>query len=118
MIETCMVAVALILADVLTGLASAAKSKTLSSSVMRDGLFKKLGELMLLGLAVFVHFILDVKPFTDLGIPPEIAYSVVGYIALMEILSIIENICVINPDLAVSRLLHMFNLDVDDKQDR
>ena len=55
-------------------------------------------------------------PFDSLGISPDIAYIVAAYIAWMELISIIENICKINPELPFTKILMMFNIDVDTKE--
>lgn len=104
--------------DVVCGIVGALRNKVLSSSVMREGLFNKCGELMLLGFAVLCYYVLNLDEFAGIGIPPEIAYAVAVYIVVMESVSILENICKINPDLPFAKLLAMFNIDVDkDVQD-
>ena len=102
----------LILMDIVCGIVGAARSKELCSAIMRDGLYNKLGELMLLLLAIFINEVLSIAPFDKIGIPPEIAYAVAIYIAVMEIISIIENICKINPSLPFAKILLMFNLNL------
>ena len=56
-------------------------------------LFNKVGEILLLLLGVLCNLMLDTYPFTQLGIPSEVAYAVAVYISSMEVLSILENIC-------------------------
>lgn len=102
----------LILMDIVCGIVGAARNKELCSAIMRDGLYNKFGELMLLLLAIFVNEVLLIEPFDKVGIPHEIAYAVAIYIAVMEIISIIENICKINPDLPFTKILLMFNLNL------
>lgn len=102
----------LILMDIVCGIASAARNKELCSTIMRDGLYNKFGELMLLLLAILINEVLLIAPFDKMGIPPEIAYAVAIYIATMEIISIIENICKINPELPFAKILLMFNLNL------
>lgn len=102
----------LILMDVVCGIAGAARNKELCSTIMRDGLYNKFGELMLLLLAIFINEVLLIEPFDKMGIPPEIAYAVAIYIAIMEIISIVENICKINPELPFAKTLLMFNLNL------
>lgn len=111
---TTMVAICciLILMDVVCGIAGAARNKELCSTIMRDGLYNKFGEIMLLLLATFINEVLLIAPFDKMGIPPEIAYAVALYIAIMEIISVIENICKINPELPIAKILLMFNLDL------
>lgn len=113
MINVCVCCCILILLDIISGIISAAKNNELSSSVMRDGLYAKTGELVLLATAAFVSHAITIPPFNSLGIPSEVLYSIGAYIALMEILSIIENACKINPDIPFSKILLIFNLNVD-----
>ena len=108
----------LILMDIVCGIVGAARNKELCSAIMRDGLYNKLGELMLLLLAIFINEVLLIAPFDKIGIPPEIAYAVAIYIAVMEIISIIENICKINPSLPFAKILLMFNLNLPDPVDK
>lgn len=104
---------AFVLLDVVSGLAAAIKNKELSSSVMHEGLYNKLGEVLLLVVAMFVASILEVYPFTELGIPPEVIYLVAVYITLMELVSILENICKLNPGLPIAKILAIFDIEVD-----
>lgn len=108
----------LILMDIVCGIAGAARNKELCSAIMRDGLYNKFGELMLLLLAIFVNEVLLIAPFDKMGIPPEIAYAVAIYIAIMEMISIIENICKINPELPFAKILLMFNLNLPEPVDK
>lgn len=108
---------AFVLLDVVSGLAAAVKNKELSSSVMHEGLYNKLGEVLLLVVAMFVGSILDIPPFTQLGIPPEVMYLVALYIALMELVSILENICKLNPGLPIAKILAIFDIEVDGSGD-
>lgn len=108
----------LILMDVVCGIVGAARNKELCSSIMRDGLYNKFGEFMLLLLAIFINEVLLIAPFDKIGIPPEIAYAVAIYIAVMEIISILENICKINPNLPFAKILLMFNLNLPEPVDK
>lgn len=108
----------LILMDIVCGIVGAARNKELCSAIMRDGLYNKFGELMLLLLAIFINEVLLIAPFDKIGIPPEIAYAVAIYIAIMELISIIENICKINPNLPFAKILLMFNLNLPEPVDK
>lgn len=108
---------AFVLLDVVSGLAAAIKNKVLSSSVMHEGLYNKLGEVLLLVVAMFVGSILDIPPFTQLGIPTEVMYLVPLYITLMELVSILENICKLNPNLPIAKILAIFDIEVDGSGD-
>lgn len=107
----------LMLMDIVSGITAAAKNKELCSTIMRDGLYNKFGELMLLLLGIVAHEILLIPPFNSIGIPPEIAFTVAFYIAGMEFISIIENICKINPSLPFAKILLMFNLNLPEQVD-
>lgn len=88
---------AFIIADIATGLIKAISTHSYSSSVMREGLFHKLGELVCLIFGVLCDYAL---PMIGIKIPLSIAQSVSIYIIIMEIGSVIENIGVLNPELS------------------
>ncbi len=117
MINICIVCGILIVMDIVCGVVGAARNRELCSSIMRDGMYNKFGEIMLLMIALIANECLAMPPFDGMGISPDIAYIVAIYIAGMELLSIIENICKINPELPFAKILMMFNLDVDVKGD-
>ena len=89
-----------ILADILTGLVKSLYEKEFKSSVMRQGLFHKAGELMVLGLLYGVEYAAPM-----LGITFELPTFRTGacYCILMEVGSIIENIKPFTP--AISSIL-------------
>lgn len=88
---------AFIVADIATGLIKAVATHSYSSSIMREGLFHKLGEIFCLVFGVLCDYAL---PMIGINIPLSIAQSVAVYIIIMEIGSVIENIGVLNPDLS------------------
>ena len=90
------IVLAFILLDVVSGLVRAFATTGFDSSVMRQGFFHKLGELLSVALCVVV----DVS-MPRLGIPVEVDFSAVCcvYLVIMEIGSILENIGAINPEL-------------------
>lgn len=85
-----------ILLDVVSGLVKAVATAGFDSSVMRQGFFHKLGELLSVALCVVVEGSLP-----RLGIPVNVNLSSVCcvYLVIMEIGSILENIGEINPEL-------------------
>lgn len=87
----------LITFDVLTGIIKALSTKTLCSSQMRSGLYRKTGEILTVFAAVLFDYANGVF---ELGFNVSILYGVCTYISVMEVLSIIENLCVINPLLS------------------
>lgn len=117
MINVSIVCGILIIMDIVCGTVAAMRNKELSSSVAREGLYNKIGEAMFLLIAIIANEILAMPPFDALEISPDIAYIVAAYIAWMELVSILENICKINPDLPFAKILMMFNIDVDNKEE-
>lgn len=98
-------ALVFILLDVLTGIAKGASQHNLSSGKMRTGFWHKLGIIA----ALIVAGMLDAAAATglDLGFEVPVFEGVCTYVVLMELLSILENITEINPELAGS---HVFRL--------
>lgn len=113
MINVSIVCGILIIMDIVCGTVAAMRNKELCSSIARDGMYNKIGETMFLLIGIIANEILAIPPFDGLGISPDIAYLVAAYIAWMELVSILENICKINPYLPFAKILMMFNIDVD-----
>lgn len=114
MVEVSIACGVLIVMDIVCGVVAALRNRELCSSVAREGMYNKIGEVMLLLIGIIANEILGIPPFDTLGISPGIAYLVAAYIAWAELISILENICKINPDLPFAKILMMFNIDVDD----
>lgn len=70
--------------DILTGLIYAWANKCFSSSKMRTGLSKKLGEIVIIVLGEIFSY--------AVGLPKYIMNGIVFYVSFMEFMSIIENI--------------------------
>lgn len=85
-----------IIADILSGLLKALYNKEFKSSVMRDGLFHKAGEILVLGLLYLVE-IESAAIGLDAGLP--LFKTGCGYVVLMEIGSIIENLKTFTPGI-------------------
>ena len=113
MINATIVCGILILTDIICGTVAALRNKEMSSAIAREGMYNKCGEAMLLFIAIVANEALSIPPFDTLGISPNIAYLVIAYIGWMEIVSILENICKINPNLPFAKILLMFNIKVD-----
>lgn len=103
---------AFVVLDILTGLAQAVYTKTMKSEVMRKGLLHKCGIMLAL---VFGAMLNMAASYLELGVDIPAMQAIAAYIVLMEAKSIIENICIINPDLrqTLSRFLP-FNGEVED----
>lgn len=82
--------------DIVTGLAKAFATSGFDSSIMREGFFHKLGEVLTVVLAYAVDYGLP-----QVGVPLDVHVSGLCcvYLVLMEVGSIIENIGAFNPDL-------------------
>lgn len=102
-----MVALAFNFLDFVTGLIYGFKAKRINSTKLRDGLFKKIGFILCYIMAYVVDNYCAVIGF-QLGF--KCMPVLIGYVVLTEIVSITENICKINPDLSVSKLLEIFNI--------
>lgn len=82
--------------DVVSGMVKAFSTTGFDSSIMRQGFYHKLGEVMAVGLLAATDYYLPI-----VGVNVDVSFSAIGcaYFVLMEIGSIIENIGAINPEL-------------------
>lgn len=96
---------AFIVLDFATGLTKAFAMKTFTSTKMREGLFHKVGLILCMILGFLVDY---AQGYVDLGLSVPVAAAVCVYICLMEVTSIIENICKINPDFLPDKLAALF----------
>lgn len=78
-----------ILMDIVTGLLKAMYTKSFKSTIMRQGLFHKLGELLACALLYGVQI---AAPILGIEANLPLFQAGVGYCVLMEIGSIIENL--------------------------
>lgn len=94
--------------DILTGLIGALRKKELKSYRLRDGLFKKVGFIFcyLLGW-VLDHY----SVYIGFKIGVDVLPAIILYTCTTELVSIIENIHEINPDLLPAKLLELFKLE-------
>lgn len=83
--------------DVLTGWLKAFSTGTTNSSIMREGLFHKIGELLAMAFGYVCQYTL---PYIGVEVSIPFAGAIGTYIVLMETASIVENISIINPQLA------------------
>ena len=107
------IAFAFIVLDFLTGLVKAFATNSFTSTKMREGLFHKVGLFLCMILGFLVDF---AQGYLDLGVSVPVAAAICVYICLMEIASIIENVCKINPQIMPDKLAALFGgLKRDDK---
>lgn len=101
------VAAAMMLIDIATGFAGAAKRGVIDSGALREGLWHKAGFCGLLVLAavyevavVWIDFEAARAGFA-ISMPEIPAVGIMcAYIVLTEVVSVMENLCVLNPDIA------------------
>ena len=100
--------------DLVTGIITAVKNKDIKSSKLRDGLFKKVGFI----LCYFVAWLIDTYGSIigfNLGTP--ILPIIILYVCTTELVSILENICKINPDILPEKLIGLFHISDVKKED-
>lgn len=83
--------------DIATGWLKALSTGTTDSSIMRKGLFHKLAEIL---SVMFGYTCEYVFPFAGIEVTIPFATGIATYIVLMETASIIENLAIMNPNLA------------------
>lgn len=107
--------------DVISGLVKAFATGTFSSTVMRQGLWHKLGILFGMILAYMLQFSTQLIDFSTVGLDMdfELPITVVfgALLILMETGSIIENIAEINPEIAELPVLRRFVKAVEEVLD-
>ena len=96
---------AFIALDFVSGMIEAFKTKDFDSSIMRDGLVNKMGELLILVLAELAEKAL---PYFDISIGKPIFNGICTYIILMEIGSVIENVGNINKAIIPAKIRKFF----------
>lgn len=85
-----------ILFDIITGVLSALHKGELCSTKLRQGLYHKASEILaVVGSALLEHSV----QYIDLDISLPLFKPVATYICLMELVSIIENLCSINDNM-------------------
>lgn len=93
--------------DIITGIACGIKEKDIQSSKLRDGLFKKVGFIFCYGLAYLID---NEGVYLGFTIGVDVLPIIVLYAVTTEIVSITENISILNPDLVPDKLLEMFHV--------
>lgn len=108
-----------IVADVVTGFAGAVKTGTVMSGKMREGLWHKAGFAGLIVTAFLLEYLCAHIPYAGV----EVAYiqdictalasiplvlSACLWVIVTEAVSIMENLCILNPDIAKSPIGRIF----------
>lgn len=98
--------VCLMLFDVISGFIAAVKNQEVSSTKMREGLFHKGSLVMCIVLGWCIEMFVMHVPELGFNVPLVIPICVM--IFAMEVVSIIENIVKINPDLENEEIVKLF----------
>lgn len=100
--------------DIITGIITAVKNKDIQSSKLRDGLFKKVGFI----LCYFVAWLIDTEG-SQIGfqLNTQILPIIILYVCSTELVSILENICKINPCILPEKLMELFHVSDIKKED-
>ena len=91
----------MILLDVVVGFAGAVRNKDVQSAKLRDGLWHKAGFVGLIALAYVIQY---ATLYADLGFEIPTVAAVCVYVIVTELVSVFENLCVLNPELVDSPL--------------
>lgn len=92
-----------ILLDIVSGLLKAGKAGEVNSSVMREGVFHKAAEVFVL---IFATTVECASPYISLPEGLPLVAVTATYLCVMEGISIVENLCAVNP--ALSRLFSKY----------
>ena len=113
----CVAVLIFIIIDYITGVINAALKKNISSQKMREGLGHKATYIILLSVCYTIDAI---QLNTELNLPTKLFPIVSCGILLIELTSIIENICEINPELKQANFMYIFeknNTETKEKND-
>lgn len=100
--------------DYLTGIVKAIMQNNLSSRKMREGLGHKFAYLVLITVAYAID---TVSTHVSLGLPVNVFVITIGGVCLIELTSILENICDINPELKNKPFMQTFDTKNDSTPD-
>lgn len=104
-------ALAFIFLDVATGYAQAVANRCVSSDKMKRGFWHKLALVFAMLAAGLADMAAAVE--IDLGFSMPVFECACGYICLMELTSILENVKKMNPELEDTPLLKLFGKEED-----
>lgn len=90
------IVVGFIVFDVVTGLIKAGYNGNYNSAIMREGGFHKSMEVMAMAVAYFIEYAIV---YINIGVDVPAVPAVTVYICIMELISILENICAVNPQM-------------------
>lgn len=110
-----LVILVLISIDYVTGIIGAVTTDTFTSEKMRRGLWHKLSYIIALIVAYCVDYLCA---FMELGYiyGASLIVLVMVWIVITEVGSILENLCVINPNFGTNAFMRIFMREAQDKE--
>lgn len=88
--------------DLITGIVGAIKdNEQIKSSKLRDGLFKKVGFIFCYTLSIAINY---AESYLNLPFGVDLVPVICTYAIITEVVSIVENISKINPDILPEKL--------------
>lgn len=93
--------------DLLSGSLAAVKNKEIESRKLREGMLKKVAFLLCYAIGYLIDHYGQHAGF-DLGV--EVLTVIIFYAVTTELVSIIENISKLNPDILPEKLLEIFKI--------
>lgn len=88
--------------DLVTGIVGAIRNgEQIKSSKLRDGLFKKVGFILCYTLGIVINY---AETFLTLPFGVDLVSVICTYAIITEVVSIVENISKINPDILPEKL--------------
>lgn len=104
--EILVITLIMILLDLIFGFIGAVKEKVVDSTKLRNGLWHKSG---FIGLIVLAYILQIAIMKVDLGFEIPTVIAVCVYIIVTEAVSIVENLCILNPNIIHSPFGEIFH---------
>lgn len=111
----CLAVFALMVLDIITGFLNAVKDGTVSSSVMREGLFHKFGSIVIVMLGMGIQYA-GMYIGMDATVCACAGTGICGMVGVMEVVSVVENACRLNPELPIARIFAIIGVDAEKEQ--
>lgn len=93
------------LLDIITGFIQATMNHELDSQVMKRGLFHKCGFILAIVFGCLCEYTMN---YVDIGFTMPLQDAVCIYIITTEVISILENLAKISPELKESKFMEIF----------
>lgn len=104
------IACSFMLLDIITGFMQAVINKCVDSQIMKKGLLHKCGFMLAIAFGCLCEYSML---YINLGFTMPIQDAVCIYIIATEVISILENLAKISPELADAKFMNIFARDKD-----